>query len=197
MNEKTFLALDNYSVPMAEEIMDQWKDKVAGFKLNHVLYEKVNKQNYSIFCDYKLFDIPNTMESVIQKLINDGVEYTTVFALNSVSALHSLEKYADKIKLLGVVYLTSWDTRDVLDVTGSGPQTAYWRACKILESVGFHGVICSPKDIPFLGETKLKKVCPGIRKKPLEKDDQKRIVTPEEAIELGADYLVMGRSFFD
>ena len=193
---KVILALDNYSVPMAEEIISRWQSEVWGFKLNHNLYPYIGKNYNNIFCDYKLYDIPNTMCGVLDRLIDDGCEMVTVHMTNNKAAIESLSKYADKIKLLGVSVLTSWNFADIDKVFRSSVEDIYSRTIWLMEDNGFYGMICSAQDLEYLPKTELKKICPGIRHTMIA-DDQIRIATPQEAYDLGADYIVMGRSFFE
>ena len=193
---KVILALDNYSVPMAEEIISHWQNKVHGFKLNHNLYPYIGKKYNNIFCDYKLYDIPNTMCGVIENLIEDGCEMVTVHVTNNKSSIESLKKYSDKIKLLGVSVLTSWNYLDVNKVFNSSVEGIYNRSTWLMEDNGFFGMICSAQDLEYIPQTSLKKICPGIRTDPCS-DDQVRVATPQQAFDKGADYLVMGRSFFN
>ena len=193
---KVILALDNYSVPMAEEIISRWQSEVWGFKLNHNLYPYIGKNYNNIFCDYKLYDIPNTMCGVLDRLVADGCEMVTVHMTNNKAAIESLSKYADKIKLLGVSVLTSWNFADIDKVFRSSVEDIYSRTIWLMEDNGFYGMICSAQDLQYLPKTELKKICPGIRHTMIA-DDQIRIATPQEAYDLGADYIVMGRSFFE
>ena len=112
-SNKIILALDNFSVPYAEEVISQWQNKVRGFKLNHNLYPYIGKNYNNIFCDYKLFDIPNTMCGIIEQLINNGCEMVTIHMSNNSVAIKSLQQYSKDIKLLGVTVLTSWEYNDV------------------------------------------------------------------------------------
>ncbi len=199
--DKVILALDNYSVPMAEEIISHWQGKVHGFKLNHVLFPKIGKQYQNIFCDYKLFDIPNTMEKVVESVIDDGADMISVHINNNHTAIEALAKYAGDIKLLGVTYLTSWDHNDLQFVYNTSSAEIYKRAVWLMKKYGFYGMVCSAKDLnmikAFIPESEsLKKICPGIRANLYDKQDQIRVATAEQAINDGADYLVMGRSFF-
>jgi len=193
---KVILALDNYSVPMAEEIISRWQSEVWGFKLNHNLYPYIGKNYNNIFCDYKLYDIPNTMCGVLDRLVDDGCEMVTVHMTNNKAAIEVLSKYADKIKLLGVSVLTSWNFADIDKVFRSSVEDIYSRTIWLMEDNGFYGMICSAQDLEYLPKTELKKICPGIRHTTIA-DDQIRIATPQEAYDLGADYIVMGRSFFE
>jgi len=194
---KTIVALDNFSVSMTEELIDTLGHQVYGFKMNHTLFPYIGGGGYNIFCDYKLFDIPNTMCKIVEKAIDQQADMITISMLNSRKAIESLSQYADHIKLLGVTYLTSWDIGDVFEICGTSPSVAYMRAMAIMEDNGFYGMICSAQDIPTLRQSKLKKITPGIRLGSDTNDDQVRVMTPEKAIENGADYLVMGRSFFN
>lgn len=197
---KVIVALDNFSSSMAEEIIDHWEDRVFGFKINHTLYPEFNKKEImpkNIFVDYKLFDIPNTMNLVVEQLIDKGVEMVTVHMNNNQKAIQSLSQYANKIKLLGVTYLTSWDAQDLEEVYFQSKNEIYKRSIALMEDNGFWGAICSPQDLKCFNGSNLKKICPGIRFYTDSKDDQKRTATPDEAIKIGADYLVMGRSFFN
>ncbi|WP_341715287.1 orotidine-5'-phosphate decarboxylase [Limnobacter sp.] len=196
-HEKTIVALDNMPIPMAEEVIGEHMNKVYGFKMNHTLFPYLGGQVSNIFCDYKLYDIPNTMCSVVEKAITQNADMITISMLNSRKSIEALSKYADHIKLLGVTYLTSWEIGDAFEVCGTSPSVMYHRSMAIMEDNGFYGMICSPQDIPTLRHSTLKKITPGIRVQSDSNDDQVRVTTPEKAIENGADYLVMGRSFFN
>lgn len=193
---KIIVALDNFSVPMAEEIIDRWRSEVYGFKLNHILYPYISKHSNNVFCDYKLFDIPNTMCTVIEHLITSGADMVTVHMSNNKKSIEALKQYNQDIKLLGVTVLTSWETSDVADVYKTNLSDCYKRSIDLMEDNGFYGMICSPQDLKFTKNTSLKKICPGIRSTPVT-DDQVRTSSAEEALSAGADYLVMGRSFFN
>ena len=201
INQKTIVALDNFSAPMAEEIIDKWKDEVHGFKLNHTLFPTLAHVHHNIFCDYKLFDIPNTMESVIEYAINKGAKMITVHVNNSPRAMECIAKYSQQIKLLGVTYLTSWDHNDLQFVYNKQSQDIYERAVWLMTQHNFYGMICSPKDLRLLKDAipksnKLKKFCPGIRQDLGNLQDQVRVTTAQDALDAGADYIIIGRSFF-
>jgi len=201
INKKTIVALDDMSAPMATEVIEHWKDKVHGFKLNHVLFPKIGKHYANIFCDYKLFDIPNTMEKVVESVIDAGADMISIHINNNHTAIEALGKYSAEIKLLGVTYLTSWDHNDLQFVYNTSSAEIYKRSVWLMNKYGFYGMVCSPKDLYMLQEfvpdsKSLKKICPGIRENMYEKQDQIRVGTAEEALNGGADYLVMGRSFF-
>jgi len=194
---KIIVALDNYSPYMAREIIAKYSQQVYGFKMNHTLYPYIGKEYNNVFCDYKLYDIPSTVCNVIEHLIDSGAEMVTVNMNNNLAVFEAIEQYSDKIKLLGVTALTSWDHNDPNSIHRQEIGNMYDRTTWIMEKYNFWGMICSPRDLKLLKNvTRLKKICPGIRNENDGKQDQVRTATPEEAFENGADYLVMGRSFF-
>lgn len=196
-NSKVIVALDNFSAPMAREIIAKYNSEVYGFKMNHTLYPYIGKEYNNVFCDYKLYDIPNTICSVVENLINSGAEMVTINMNNNIAVFEALEQYSEKIKLLGVTALTSWDHNDTEFIHKQQIGSMYNRTTWIMEKYNFWGMICSPKDLIYLKDNiKLKKICPGIRYDVYNSQDQIRVATPEEAFKNGADYLVMGRSFF-
>ena len=134
---------------------------------------------------------------VIEHLIDTGASMVTVHMTNNDAALDAISKYADKIKILGVSLLTSWHNVDCLWKLGLQPDQLYEHTVAEMELRGFWGMICSPQELilPVIKQSKIKKICPGIRLNKTD-DDQVRVSTPEDALSKGADYLVMGRSFF-
>lgn len=192
---KVIVALDNQTPEEADQIIKKWKYRVHAFKVNHVLYPHVEKNHRKIFCDFKLYDIPNTMCNVIEYLIETGADMVTINMNNNLNSMEAISKYSDKIKLLGVTALTSWDNNEPQFIHNQSIGKMFDRSVWIMEKYGFYGMICSPKDLLMIKDTKLKKITPGIRFKDDLLDDQVRVTTPTEAFEKGSDFLVMGRSF--
>ena len=120
---------------------------------------------------------------------------TTICTHNNEAVFEELEQFSDRIKLLGVTYLTSWSGSDLLDILHYLPKgtDVMWRDnIKRVKKYGFSGMICSPKDLavikPYIQD--MITVCPGIGSN----KGQVRSVTAKQAIDLGADYLVIGRT---
>jgi len=193
--EKTIVSLDEHTPETAEKIIQKWKYKVHSFKVNHILYSHIGKNHRNIFCDYKLYDIPNTMCKVIENLIDTGADMVTINMNNNIKSMEAISQYAEDIKLLGVTVLTSWDHNDPYFIHKQQIGDMYERSLWMMEKYGFWGMICSAKDIKMFKKTKLKKITPGIRFKDDLLGDQVRVTTPTEAFEKGSDFLVMGRSF--
>jgi len=196
--DKTIVALDDFNPVAAEKIMDQYATLVYGFKMNHTLFPHTIKNGLRIFADYKLYDIPNTMCSVVEHLIAHEAEMVTVNMMNCRHSLSHLTQYRNDIKLLGVSVLTSWNEIDTYEMYHKTISEIYLETIPKMLECGFWGMICSPVDLEYPGvkSADLMKICPGIRQVSFDEDDQVRIATPETALSNGADLLVMGRSFF-
>tara|TARA_R100000008_G_scaffold41962_1_gene24161 strand:- start:446 stop:1081 length:636 start_codon:yes stop_codon:yes gene_type:complete len=188
---KIIVALD-YNNPLdALEMAAQLRGLVDGFKINHMLWEQSEylKDCGELFVDCKLWDTPNTIKQVLEKIIKKGATMVTVSTFNNSTVFDECEKYKNDIKILGVTYLTSWSSQEQFDLYNVNIEDMWYnninRARRCLS-----GIICSPLDIKNINEPELLKVCPGIGSN----KGQTRTVTPLEAQELGADYLIIGRT---
>ena len=197
--DKTIVALDDFNPVVAEKIMDQYATLVYGFKMNHTLFPHTVKNGLRIFADYKLYDIPKTMCSIVEHLIAHEAEMVTINMMNCKNSLSHLSKYKNDIKLLGVSVLTSWSESDSHQMYQKTIREVYEDTVPKMLEYGFWGMICAPVDLsyPVVKNAELMKICPGIRQVNVDEDDQIRIATPDTALQGGADLLVMGRSFFN
>ena len=197
--DKTIVALDDFNPIVAEKIMDQYATLVYGFKMNHTLFPHTVKNGLRIFADYKLYDIPKTMCSIVEHLIAHEAEMVTINMMNCKNSLSHLSKYKNDIKLLGVSVLTSWSESDSHQMYQKTIREVYEDTVPKMLEYGFWGMICAPVDLsyPVVKNAELMKICPGIRQVNMDDDDQIRIATPDTALQDGADILIMGRSFFN
>lgn len=198
---KIIVALD-YTNPLeALEMCAKLRDVVDGFKINHALWsQSVYIKDYTqvgeLFIDCKLWDTPNTVKQVVQKIVDKGATMTTICTHNNKAVFEELQPFSDQIKLLGITYLTSWSGSDLLNITNyhiRGDVSTMWKEnIDRIRPYGFAGMICSPKDLEVVNPLTygMIKVCPGVGAN----KGQVRTVTPNEAISLGADYLVIGRT---
>jgi orotidine-5'-phosphate decarboxylase len=196
---RVILALDRMSINKANDLIVQYHKKIFGFKVNHLLYGFVRKYLRNIFVDYKLHDIPHTMNLIVERCIKDRTNMITIHMSNSEEAFKQLEKYTSHIKLLGVTALTSMSEEECQQTYNKSIEEMYDRSISLMNQYNFWGAICAPHDLKYFEKHKasqLKKICPGIQIQPMD-NDQVRTATPQEAIDAGADYLVMGRSFFE
>ncbi len=153
-----------------------------------------------IFVDLKFFDVPATVAAAVRRLHNRGVTFTTVHGNQSIMEAAAAAK--GDVKILGVTVLTSLDRGDLDDLgfDCDVETLVLSRARRALEA-GCDGVISSGLEVSKLREhvnQKLLVVAPGIR--PVDNratDDQKRVVSPEQAFVNGADYVVVGRPIRD
>jgi len=170
------------------------------------LFRKLRALRKDIFLDLKLHDIPNTVAGAVRSAFKHGVQMMTVHASGGREMMARAAEAAraaveagkgPKPILLGVTVLTSLKGADLEEV-GMGPDVAAQvrRLAGLAKAAGLDGVVCSPQEIEVLRQEYGKEmviVTPGIRPVWAAAQDQKRIMTPAEAVAKGADYLVIGR----
>ena len=168
---------------------------VDGFKLNHILWPHLKYRSWKkkeIFVDFKLWDTPNTVVSVVERLIENSVTMTTISTFNNMVVFDNLQQFKSDIKLIGVTYLTSWTPQDQYAICQRMPDPMWYDT--FLKIKGFYGLVCSPKDLPDIDyidfEHTYKRICPGIGRN----FGQHRTTTARQAFQLGADYIVLGRT---
>lgn len=160
-----------------------------------------------IFLDLKFHDIPNTMAGAARQAATYGVDLITVHATAGRNALKAASLAAAEgsqmagcppAKLIAITLLTSLTSRDLafdLKIPLELPEYALQMAL-LAQETGLNGAVCSPQEVEQLRDTcgdDFLLVCPGVRPKWSEAGDQKRAMTPADAIKAGADYLVIGR----
>jgi orotidine-5'-phosphate decarboxylase len=218
--EKVFCALDNMTKDEVLSFIEKSNGKLKNIKVGMELYYAEGpkflqelQENYDlkIFLDLKLHDIPNTVAKAISSLKDLPVHFLTIHTSGGTqmikAAIESARKNLPSAKILGVSYLTSLAPHDLKEMWGieeSEIPKAFERFFKVGIEAGIDGFILSPLELNILScvekemKTNVLKVTPGIRFADEiasgQTQDQKRVLSPEEAIANGADYLVMGRS---
>jgi orotidine-5'-phosphate decarboxylase len=165
------------------------------------LVKALVERNFDVFLDLKFHDIPNTAAKAVSAAADLGVWMANVHASGGsrmmTSAREALEKQGSPMLLIGVTVLTSMDVSDLLEIgIQRSPSEQVLHLAQLAEKCGLHGVVCSAQEASSLKSelgTEFKLVTPGIRLADSVADDQRRIVTPQRAMELGSDYLVIGR----
>jgi orotidine-5'-phosphate decarboxylase len=170
------------------------------------LFRKLRALRKDVFLDLKLHDIPNPVAGAVRSAFKHGVRMMTVHASGGremmAKAAEAARTAAEAGKgakpiLLGVTVLTSLKGADLEEVGMSPDVTAQvLRLAGLAKAAGMDGVVCSPREIEVLRKEygrELVIVTPGIRPVWAAAQDQKRIMTPAEAVAKGADYLVIGR----
>ena len=174
---------------------------VDGIKINHILYDQIEtirrqlRSDQELFVDFKLFDTPNTVESVAKDVISKGGTMLTVSTFNNEETFNRLSEL--DIKLLGVTFLTSWSPQEQADITKQ-PIYEMWKThvSRVMKN-NFYGMVCAVDDIHWVKSPihELKCICPGIKYFENENHTgQVRSSTPSEAKDAEADYIVIGRS---
>ena len=154
---------------------------------------------HSVFLDLKLHDIPNTVKSAMKVLSNLGVDMTNVHAAGGVEMMKAArEGLGKEAKLIAVTQLTSTSEeqmRDFQNIQTSLQESVIHYAKKTAEA-GLDGVVCSAQEVKLIKEaTNQDFICltPGIRPSGAAVGDQKRVMTPADAYQIGSDYIVVGR----
>jgi len=210
---KIIIALDVKNKEEATEVVSGLKE-ARTFKIGlelftaegPALFKKLKALRKDIFLDLKLPDIPNTVAGAVRSAVRHGVQMMTVHASGgremmaraAAAARETAEAESlNRPLLLGVTILTSMKS-DTLEEIGMKPDAAgqVLRLAGLAKAAGLDGVVSSPQEIEILRQeygTELLIVTPGIRPVWAAAQDQKRIMTPAEAVAKGADYLVIGR----
>jgi orotidine-5'-phosphate decarboxylase len=166
-----------------------------------VLVERFINIGFDVFLDLKYHDIPNTVASACRVAAELGVWMLNVHACGGrimlETACEALDKSTHKPLLIAVTVLTSMTDSDLrkIGISNSVDEQVMLLA-KLTKSSGLDGVVCSAKEAKYLSSELGKEFClvtPGIRPVNADSDDQKRIMTPAEAIVAGSHYLVIGR----
>lgn len=205
------IALDVDSRERVLDLCEQLKAEAGCFKLGPRLILKYGESIISevagfapVFVDMKHFDIPSTLISAARASFHAGASLITVHALSGLTALQQLadlEKELNQIRpfqILAVTILTSWDQNEVPANFQQYPIAQHVRSlAESVQQSGLHGLVCSSHEIELLSELSLNLVTPGIRFPEDSSQDQKRIMGPREAIQLGSSALVVGRPILE
>jgi len=204
--DKIIVALDVPSKKEALALVDQLRGQISFFKVGLQLYtasgpevvREIVRQNANVFLDLKLHDIPNTVASAVAAARELGARMLTVHLSGGRVMLEAAAaaKTPDLL-LLGVSVLTSSDETTLREIgVGSSVEQQVERLSALGINAGVDGIVASPHEIKLLRARfgdKVLIVTPGIRPTWAESEDQKRITTPREALQHGANYLVIGR----
>lgn len=211
--DRLIVAIDTDDFDKAKELIDQLEDSVDIFKVGLEQYvatrgrtvDYLKEKGKKIFLDLKFHDIPNTMKSAVRAAVRDKVWLMTIH----VSDLEGMRQCALVAKeeaerlnikkpiIVGVTVLTSLGNEDLQDIgCNMTTEELVIKRAKLAKKAGIDGIVCSAKEVDKIVEIcgeDFVTVCPGIRPLSSNAADQKRVVTPAQAIRNGAKYLVVGR----
>jgi orotidine-5'-phosphate decarboxylase len=210
-------ALDVPTGEMALKLVDELRPAVGVFKIGSELFtsagpeivRRVRSLGASIFLDLKFHDIPNTVAKAVAAATRLDVQMLTIHTSGGSEMMRAAQESAEKTAqqcgwkaplILGVTVLTSMDGATLVEVGSAanvGAQVE--RLAALATKSGLKGLVCSPLEIAGLRQIlprDVQLVTPGIRTGAEKADDQKRTLTPKEALDAGANWLVIGRPIY-
>lgn len=213
--ERVVLALDVDRADAALGLVDDLREVVGVFKVGHQLFtaygpdivRRIVDRGGKVFLDLKYHDIPNTVAKASAEAVKLGVSIFNVHGLGGYdmmkAAAEATGETAERLNMvqpvvLAVTILTSMDEtslRRELKISRSLPRTVVHFA-KLAQRAGLDGVVASPQEIKLLRKSIRGPwviLTPGVRPVWASQDDQRRVLTPGEAVQTGADYIVVGR----
>jgi orotidine-5'-phosphate decarboxylase len=214
MRNPIIVALDVPTGEQAFKLAEQLAPVVGGFKIGSELFTSAGPQivkrirglGGAVFLDLKFHDIPNTVARAVAAAVQLDVQMLSVHTSGGREMLKAAEQVAQEGAwrlghapplVLGITILTSLDTHGLSEI-GLDPNVSRQvrRLANMANQVGLRGLVCSPREVAELRQSlpaSMQLVTPGIRSGNEPGDDQKRTLSPKEAISLGANWLVIGR----
>lgn len=208
-DSRIIIALDFSSEKQVLDFIAQLEPAMCKLKVGKELFtltgptlvRQLIDRGFDVFLDLKFHDIPNTVARACKVAADMGVWMLNVHALGGrnmlLAAREALEGNENRPLLIAVTILTSMGQQDLQEIGLSGsPEDNVLRLAALTQEAGLDGVVCSSREVTSLrqdlGEA-FALVTPGIRPAGSEVGDQKRIMTPKDAIQAGSNYLVIGR----
>jgi orotidine-5'-phosphate decarboxylase len=210
-------ALDVPTAEAALELAQKIAPVVGGFKIGSELFtaagpdivRRIRATGAAVFLDLKFHDIPNTVAAAVASAVRLDVQMLTVHASGGADMLKAAEQAAQETAwelghapplVLGVTVLTSLDSQ-ALSQIGFDPNVSRQvrRLANMATQGGLRGLVCSPLEVAELRQmltAGVQLVTPGVRPETHPADDQKRTLTPREAVAAGANWLVIGRPIY-
>lgn len=203
------VAIDVADRTSALNLMDALDPKLCRLKVGKELFtlcgpgivNEMHRRNYDVFLDLKFHDIPNTVANAVKVAAEMGVWMVDIHALGGRKMMSDakdiLSNYATPPLLIAVTLLTSMNEIMAQEIGLQGNKDEIVaRLVNLVADCGLDGVVSSAAEAEMIKaiQPNLVTVCPGIRiDDSVQSDDQERIMTPQKAIQAGADYLVIGR----
>ncbi|TCN36133.1 orotidine-5'-phosphate decarboxylase [Sinorhizobium americanum] len=203
--DRLIVGLDIPTTAEAERIVSTLGDDVVFYKIGYQLAfaggldfaRDLAAGGKKIFLDMKLLDIDNTVAKGVENIARMGMSMLTLHAYPKAMKAAVDAAKGSGLCLLGVTVLTSMDAQDVVDAGyGTDPHSLVLRRAEQARAAGMGGIVCSAEEAAAVRRVigaEMAVVTPGIRPAGAEKGDQKRVMTPAEAIRAGSSHLVVGR----
>ena len=210
MSSRVIIALDYADANSAMALVDRLEPSACKVKVGKELFTAAGpafvaalaQRGFDVFLDLKFHDIPNTVAQACKAAAQLGVWMVNVHALGGrtmmQAAREAIESASRKPKLIAVTVLTSLTESDLHEVgIEASPLAQAMKLAQLAGDCGLDGVVCSAHEAGAIRDrvgSRFLRVTPGIRLSDDSAGDQKRVMTPQVAIESGASYLVIGRS---
>ena len=200
---KIFVACDNSNRSKVKEIINKTRTGklIIGYKFGLEFLNSKNGRSFIkkiknkiLFADLKLHDIPNTCVSTIKAIKDLGVNYLTIHISSGLKALKASKKAAGRIKLVGVTTLTSLDNKSLKQIGYNKKiNKLVIHQAKLATKAKLDALVCSAYEVKSVKKVFKKEIItPGIRFNS-KFNDQKRVMTPKQALKNGSNWLVIGR----
>tara|TARA_A100001011_G_scaffold26146_1_gene25754 strand:+ start:160 stop:828 length:669 start_codon:yes stop_codon:yes gene_type:complete len=203
MLKTIIVAVDETQLENFQSIVDSLDSDLCMIKIGSVSFNALGHQTityasnkgFKIFLDLKFHDIPNTVKKSIEGLVSLPVDMMTIHTSGGLEMMRAAMKAAEKtgIKIFGVTALTSLSDENTSLIFKRTAADQVNAMLDLAEQAGIDGVVCSPHELSLVSKRQsLLSITPGIRL--IESnDDQNRVMSPKDAIKLGANFLVIGR----
>ena len=203
MKNKVFIACDSTNINKIRNIIKETKNShlKVGYKFGLEFLNSKNGRQFVAnlrdkitFGDYKFNDIPNTCASAIKSISDLKFNYITIHISAGLEALKAAKKVVGKTKLVGVSILTSLDNKSLKEIGfNKNVEKLVVEQAKLAKRADLSAVVCSANEVKIVRKIFKKEIItPGIRFNS-KVDDQKRVLTPQQAYKNGSDWLVIGR----
>ena len=203
MSKPIIVAVDESNIGSFKRIIDSLDNNICmvkigsvGFNaLGHEVISYAANKGFGVFLDLKLHDIPNTVKKSIKGVTSLPIKMLTIHTSGGEQMMRSAMEAVEgtNIKVFGVTALTSLSDSDTNQIYKRDAAEQVEAMLDLAEQSGIHGVVCSPHELNLVASREsLLSITPGIRLRDFN-DDQSRVMTPKAAIDLGANYIVVGR----
>jgi len=203
MSKSIIVAVDESNIDSFKRVIDSLDNNLCMVKIGSVSFNALGQEavlyaankDFDIFLDLKLHDIPNTVKKSIEGLVSLPIKMLTIHTSGGKQMIQAAMDAVEgsNIKVFGVTALTSLSDTDTNKIYKRDAIDQVEAMLDLAEESGIDGVVCSPHELHLVAEREsLLSITPGIRLRDSD-DDQSRVMTPKEAIDLGANYIVVGR----
>ena len=208
INNPIFCAIDTSDIDKAKELAINIKPYVGGLKLGLEFFtscgitgiKQIEELGLPLFIDLKFYDIPNTVTSALKNILEINPQFTTIHCTGGKKMMTECMKLKNEMgsttNIIGVTMLTSFDDQAIKEIGfNTSVIDTINQVASLADECSLDGLVCSPLEAQKLKNSfpALQLIVPGIRNSSEQTNDQKRTLSAKEAIDNGADILVIGR----